>query len=89
MIFLSGGREVYADCKLQTLRIWAAFPIMHRSKGRIYKVKHQQLLQDWGQHCKIGEGKRQANPLTPKILLLILPCSCYTLPCILVMRTWC
>ena len=60
MIFLSGGREVYADCKLQTLRIWAAFPIMHRSKGRIYKVKHQQLWQDWGQHCKIGEGKRQA-----------------------------
>ena len=29
------------------------------------------------------------NPLTPKIWLLILPYSCYTFPCKLVMRTWC
>ena len=27
------------------------------------------------------------NSLTPKIRLLILPCSCYTFPCKLVMRT--
>ena len=73
MIFLSGGREVYADCKLQTLSIWAAFPIMHRSKGRIYKEKHQQLLQDWGQHCKIGEGKRQAYPFNSQGLIVNSP----------------
>ena len=29
------------------------------------------------------------NSLTPKIWLLILPSSCYTIPCKLVMRTWC
>ena len=29
------------------------------------------------------------NPLTPKIWLLILPPSCYTFPCKLVMRIWC
>ena len=29
------------------------------------------------------------NPLTPKIWLLILPSSCCTFPCKLVMRTWC
>ena len=28
------------------------------------------------------------NPLTPKIWLLILPSSCYTFPCKLVMRIW-
>ena len=82
-------REVYADCKLQTLRIWAAFPIMHRSKGRIYKVKHQQLLQDWANIVRQVRENVKPNPLTPKILLLILPCSCYTFPCILVVRTWC
>ena len=29
------------------------------------------------------------NPLTPKIWLLILPSSCYTFPCKLVMGIWC
>ena len=31
----------------------------------------------------------EVNPLTPKIWFLILPSSCYTFPCKLVMRTWC
>ena len=29
------------------------------------------------------------NPFTPKIWLLILPSSCHTFPCKLVLRTWC
>ena len=32
---------------------------------------------------------QRVDPLTPKIWLLILPCSCYTFPCKLVMRNWC
>ena len=45
---------------------------------------------DWDKmmrKCMADNGG--VNPLTPKIWLLILPCSCYTLLCKFVMRTWC